>query len=94
MPKMHIVRTTITIDDDLAAQIDALRRREGLTFKAAIDTLLRAGLREGSQPSKPRRYRTRTRKLGLRAGIDRTKLNQLADELESDDDLRGVGGRP
>lgn len=75
-----ILRTTITIEDDLAMQIEDLRKREGLSFKEALNQLLRAGVQYQAQPPKPHRYRTPTRKLGLNAGIDATKLSQLADE--------------
>ena len=81
------MRTTVTIDDDLVAQIESLRRREGLSFKGALNQLLRAGLQYQGQPPKPRRYRTPTRKLGLRVGLDATKLNQLVDELEAEEFL-------
>ena len=82
MPGM---RTTLTIDDDLVAQIEDLQRREGLSFKGAVNQLLRAGIQCRAQPPKPRSYRTSTRKLGLRAGLDPTKLNQLVDEIEADE---------
>ena len=78
------MRTTLTIDDDLIAQIEDLQRREGISFKGAVNQLLRAGIQSRAQPPKPKRYRTQPRKLGLRAGFDATKPNQLADELESD----------
>ncbi len=85
------MRTTITIDDDVIAQIEDLRRREGLSLKAALNKLLRAGLQYQGQPPKPLRYRTATRRLGLRAGVDATRLNQLADELEADGFAAGDG---
>jgi len=81
MPSM---RTTITIDDDLMSQVEDLRRREGLSLKGAVNKLLRAGIQYQGQPPKPRTYRTPTRKLGLRAGLDATKLNQLIDEIEAE----------
>lgn len=78
------MRTTVTIDDDLLAQIEDLRRREGLSFRGALNQLLRAGIQSQGQPPKPTPYRTPTRKLGLRTGVDATKLNQLVDEMEAD----------
>lgn len=84
MSMMSSMRTTLTIDDDLVAQIQDLQRREGISFKEAVNQLLRAGTQYRAQPPKPKRYRTQARKLGLRAGFDPTKLNQLADEIEAD----------
>ncbi len=89
MPSM---RTTLTIDDDLIAQIEDLQRRKGLSFKGAINYLLRAGIQYQMQPPKPKRHRTKARKLGLRTGIDPTKLNQLLDELEADNFV-STGGK-
>jgi hypothetical protein len=76
------MRTTLTIADDLATQIENLRRREGLSLKRAVDLLLREGLRSRERPPAARRYRSETRKLHLRPGYDPAKLNQLVDELE------------
>ena len=80
---MNTMRTTVTIDDDLAAQVETLRRREGLSFKAALNHLLRLGVHAKSTPPKPKRFRTATRKLGLKPGIDPTRLNALIDDLET-----------
>ena len=85
MLMVTLMRTTVTIEDDLAAQVEAIRRREGLSFKAALNRLLRLGVRAKSTPPKPRRFRTATRKLGLKPGIDPTRLNALIDDLETGD---------
>ena len=85
------MRTTLTIDDDLIALIEDLQRSEGLTFKGAVNQLLRVGIQCQAQPPKPKPYRTKPRKLGLRSGIDPTKLNQLLDELEADEFVSAGG---
>lgn len=85
MLKMLAMRTTVTIQDDLAAQIEELRKREGLTFKAALNQVLRLGVQAKSAPPKPKKYRTPTRKLGLKPGIDPTRLNALLDDLDTGD---------
>ena len=79
------MRTTLTIDEDIAAQIEELRRREGLSLKRVINSLLRDGLRSRQQPPGAKRYSSQTRKLRLRPGYDPAKLNQLVDELEVDE---------
>ena len=38
------MRTTLTIDDDLAAKLEAEARRTGLSFKETLNTMLRIGL--------------------------------------------------
>lgn len=79
------MRTTLTIDDDLVGKIEELRRAKGLSFKGAVNYLLRAGIQFQAQPPKPTSFRTRPARLGLRSGIDPTKLNQLLDDLDADD---------
>ncbi|MCB1830739.1 MAG: hypothetical protein H6964_10485 [Chromatiaceae bacterium] len=69
------------------AQIEDLQRKKGLSFKGAVNFLLRAGIQLQAQPPKPKPHRTKPRKLGLRSGIDPTKLNQLIDDLEADEFL-------
>ena len=78
------MRTTLTIEPDLAEQIEDRRRELGQSLKQVINTLLRAGLQAASDPGQVRRSRTKTFALGLRPGIDAAKLNQLVDELEAD----------
>ena len=75
------MRTTLTIDDDVAARIEEIRKRDGGSLKQVVNLLLRDGLHRAGRPrTKP--YRTRPRRLGLRPGFDPVRLNQLADELE------------
>lgn len=78
------MRTTLTIDDDLAALLKRRARELGLPFKDVVNRTLRGGL--GKQ-AKPRRHTLRTipHAFGFRPGIDLDKLNQLADELEAED---------
>lgn len=47
------MRTTITLDDDIARRVEETRHQEGLTFKAAINLLLRLGLERGVRPVAP-----------------------------------------
>ncbi len=79
------MRTTVTIHDDIAAQIEEMRRREGLSFKAALNQLLRLGVQARSAPPKPKKFRAPTAKLDLKPGIDPTRMNALIDELEIGD---------
>ena len=78
-----LMRTTLTIDEDVAARIEELRKRDGQSLKQVVNLLLREGLHRQARPrAKP--YRTRPLELGLRPGFDAVRLNQLADELEVD----------
>ena len=79
-----MMRTTLTIDEDIAARIEERRRRGGQSLKQVINRLLREGLRHDQRPPEARRYRTKTHKLQLRPGFDAARLNRLVDELETD----------
>ena len=48
------MRTTVTLDDDVAALIDAERARTGESFRAAVNRLLRRGARrDKARPAVP-----------------------------------------
>ena len=54
------MRTTITLDDDVAAQIERLRRMRQQPFKEIVNEVLREGLRELDKPAARTRFKTRT----------------------------------
>jgi Arc/MetJ family transcription regulator len=59
------MRTTLTIDDDVAAELAKLRRKGDLTLKELVNDVLRRGLRQlGERPKKHRPFRTRTFDVG------------------------------
>jgi hypothetical protein len=47
------MRTTITLDDDVAALIESERARTGESFRTAVNRLLRRSVRAGSHSSPP-----------------------------------------
>ena len=59
------MRTTLTIDDDVAAGLERLRKSQDISLKRLINEALRRGLREIAEVPKPRKpFRTRTVNLG------------------------------
>ena len=59
------MRTTLTIDDDVATMLDRLRKKRGTGLKYLVNEALRRGLRELEMRPKPRTlYRTRSVDLG------------------------------
>jgi hypothetical protein len=60
------MRTTITLEPDVAAAVERLRRKRGVGLSEAINTLIRAGL-GGRGPRS--RFEQRTRDLGLRVDV-------------------------
>ncbi|MEJ7797486.1 MAG: ribbon-helix-helix protein, CopG family [Solirubrobacteraceae bacterium] len=80
------MRTTVTLDDDVAATLRELARKRNISFKEALNTSVRLGTSVADRSSRP--YRVPTRPLGLRQGIDLDKALRLADELEDGDLVR------
>ena len=79
------MRTTLTIDDDLAATLRESARRTGKPFRQLLNETLRAGLQAQQTPAKAKRYRIRPRSLGgVVPGVDLDKALRLADALEDE----------
>lgn len=81
---MSVVRTTLTLEDDLAGLLKQRARELDIPFKEALNRALRAGLGEVAAPRGVRVPKTIPHSFGLRPGIDPDKLGQLADELEAE----------
>jgi Ribbon-helix-helix protein, copG family len=79
------MRTTVTLDPDLAAKLRALARERGVSFKQALNSALRAGLSAGPEQ---RPYRLASRPMGLRPRIDLDHALRLAAELEDEETIR------
>ena len=55
-----MMRTTLTLDDDVAVQIEALRRKRRVSLKAVVNETLRRGLNAESVNRPSPTFRTRT----------------------------------
>ena len=78
------MRTTLTIDDDLAGLLKRRARELGLPFKDVVNRTLRAGFGTEAKPRRHAAPKTIPHAFGFRPGIDIDKLNQLTDELEAE----------
>jgi hypothetical protein len=66
------VRTTLTIDDDVAASLERLRKARDGSLKDLINEALRRGIKDMSARTKPREpFRTRA------VGLGRVKTGTL-----------------
>ena len=78
------MRTTLTIDDALLHQLRQKALDSGKPFKQVVNDALRAGLNP-STPAQREPYQCPTFSIGaLAPGVDLTKANQLAANLEDD----------
>jgi len=80
------MRTTVTLDPDVAARLKARARERGVSFKEALNDAVRSGLDGGSAAAQP--YRLPTRSMGLRHGIDLDHALRLAAEDEDAEIVR------
>ena len=59
------MRTTLTLDNDVAVALERLRREKDASLKDIVNETLRKGLQEAARsPRKPRRFRTRVLRTG------------------------------
>lgn len=82
---MESVRTVLTLDPKIAAQLEVLARRRNISLETALDDAVRNGLSTESTERTP--FRVASRPMGLRPGIDLTHALQLADDLEDEEIL-------
>jgi Arc/MetJ family transcription regulator len=68
------MRTTLSLDDDVAAAVQRLREERNLGLSEAVNELVRAGL---AAPPRRKAFRQRTANLGLRIDV-----SSVADALE------------
>jgi hypothetical protein len=77
------MRTTLTIDDDVASLLREEAARSRRPFKQVVNQALRLGLTAGHSAKPRERFVVKPHHFGpLRPGIDPDKMNQLAGELE------------
>lgn len=74
------MRTTVTLDEDVFAQLCVVARERGISFGEALNGAVRAGLAASSRAARP--YRMLVRDMGLRPGVDLDKALRLVGEME------------
>lgn len=80
------MRTTVTLEADVAAKLKELAHRRRASFKETLNDVLRQGLRSQAAIREPsERYVVEPHAGGFRPGVDPAKLNQLIDDLEAGD---------
>jgi len=85
------MRTTLTLDPDVAARLEREMKRSGVGLKAAVNQALRIGLGMTEKPVQPPPFRVVPHDFGFRPGTDLDRLNQLVDELEAEEVAKTLG---
>jgi len=77
------VRTTLTLDDDVAAKLKEESRRAGRPFKEVVNETLRAGLAGRRAVAKRQAFKITARDLGhLRPGLSLDNIGELIEQVE------------
>jgi len=82
------MRTTLTIDDDLAQQLREKAHRTGAPFKLVVNKVIRAGLENLETPRRTRPYHCKSYSLGHPPRVDIDHALALADRLELEEMAR------
>ena len=82
------MRTTLTIEPDVAQEIRQRMAEKKLSLKQVVNDALRAGLSKTGKKERTTRFVVKPWSLGLKPGIDRDKLGQLLDQLDTEDFIR------
>ena len=75
------VRTTLTLDADVAAKLKAEARRTGRSYREIVNEFLRIGMRV-QRATPPGPFQVHARRMGLRAGLDIDNIGELLEQIE------------
>jgi plasmid stability protein len=77
------VRTTLTLDDDVAAKLKSVARRTGRAFRDVVNDTLRRGLANSLRARPRERFAIDARELGRRRpGLTTDNISELLDQVE------------
>lgn len=76
------MRTTLTLERDVAARLKSEVRRTGRPLKVVVNEALKRGLGLTGKRARPPRFEVQPHAFGFRPGVDLDRLNQLVDELD------------
>jgi hypothetical protein len=86
------MRTTITLDPDVAARLERMTRERSISFKEAVNATLRAGF-DVEPATRPTPYILPTFEMGVRPGIDLDRARHLDSDLEDEETIRRLSLR-
>ncbi len=82
MLSCFFMRTTVTIDDTVEKRLRRYAGRNSLRFKQALNEILRKGLNQVEGQPKTKNYRTKAKKVGLKAGLSYDNVAELLEQVE------------
>ncbi len=85
------MRTTLTLDPDVAAMLEAEAARIRAPFKQVVNEAIRRGLAPRPVRANRKRFVVSPFKSQIIDGVDARKLSHLADELEDEARASNLG---
>ena len=80
------MRTTLTIEADVAARLRTEARRTGRAFKDLVNECLRSGLAQRKISQRPAHFVVKPRDFGeLRQGLSLDNIDELLERVEGPD---------
>jgi hypothetical protein len=76
------MRTTLTLDEDVAAKLKSESRKSGKSFRETVNNFLRIGLNAKTQAKPPKKFHVKTRNLDPRAGLSFDNIGELLEQVE------------
>ena len=76
------MRTTLTLDDDVAAKLQSEARKTRKPFKQVVKETLREGFLARRKNEDLAQFKVKARPLGLRPGLSYDKVSELIEEAE------------
>ncbi len=75
------MRTTLSLDDDVASLLEKESRRSGVSYKEVINRILRLGLMAANRPAR-KAFAVKPRKLGSLSAVTYDNVEQFIEHLE------------
>ncbi len=79
------IRTTITLDEDVRAKLEAEMRKSGKSFKETVNETLRVGLLSRQKINGKKPFKVVAKDMGLKPGYSFDKPWDLIEEIEGPD---------
>jgi hypothetical protein len=77
------MRTTVTIDEDVATKLQAeMRRQPSSNFKQILNDVLRRGLLVRRELATAKPFRVRARRMGKMQGMNYDNVGEMLEHLE------------
>jgi hypothetical protein len=77
------MRTTITLDDDVAEKLRSeMRRRRTNNFKETVNDVLRHGLLARRELGAIKPFKVHARRLGTKPGLNYDNISELLEQIE------------